>query len=598
LNNSPGTAIETAARALIAKGHLAAALDILAGVDGLDAHFEATALLSAAIYHHLGRAAEAAIPLSQILVINPASAPALSNMAVVTPLNAAERAFQLHQRAALCAPGDEQVLVNAGNAAIGRGAEAQALSFLARVAGLNPTRSEAVFGLGMIHAAHARMERAGIWYRRAVSVAPVGPMPHFVLASTLQAQNKFDEAEAEFAHAAVLKWQVLGRPQPAQKSIPRLGLGWKPGYESGWDVYGANLVKRVLARGDIEPVVINPIIAGPYAGEPFSDLFDRSLPIIADSLAQGRRHDFVGLIGLGNDFSRFPCLGRCRREIGVIFFEDTRLSAAGLERARAFDQIIAGASWCAKVLSGYGLTNVTTVLQGIDPGLFNPADRAEPGPRFRIFSGGKLEFRKGQDLVLAAFKRFHARYPDSQLVIAWQSPWPMVARSVLWGGIVDSAPVIGLDHKLDLRGWLTDLGLPADAVQILDLIPNYQMPQVLRSVDCALFPNRCEGGTNLVAMEAMAAGVPVILSANTGHLDLMTPDNSLALTRQSPVTAPVPLGMEGWGNSDIDEIVDRLEILYHDRELAFAMGQRGAQRLAQLSWSTQIDALIDAIGPL
>jgi glycosyltransferase involved in cell wall biosynthesis len=99
-------------------------------------------------------------------------------------------------------------------------------------------------------------------------------------------------------------------------------------------------------------------------------------------------------------------------------------------------------------------------------------------------------------------------------------------------------------------------------------------------------------------MEAMAAGVPVILSANTGHLDLMTPDNSLALTRQSPVTAPVPLGMEGWGNSDIDEIVDRLEILYHDRELAFAMGQRGAQRLAQLSWSTQIDALIDAIGPL
>ena len=47
------------------------------------------------------------------------------------------------------------------------------------------------------------------------------------------------------------------------------------------------------------------------------------------------------------------------------------------------------------------------------------------------------------------------------------------------------------------------------------------MPDVLRRADVALFPNRCEGGTNLVAMEAAAVGVPVVLSANTGHLDVI-----------------------------------------------------------------------------
>ncbi len=598
MNNSPGTAAEAAARALIASGHLPAALDVLAGVAGDDPHFTETALLAAAILHHLGRAAEAAVPLSQILVLNPVSAAALSNLALVAPFRDRLSAFKSHQRAALSAPLDEQVLVNAGTASVGLGAAGHAIGYFARVLAMNPTRPEAVAAFGMIGAAGNQMALAGIWYRRAISVAPVGPMPHFVLASALQAQNKFDEAEAEFAHAAVLKWHTKGRAQPAPARLTRLGLGWKPGYESGWDVYGANLVKRLLTRGDIEPIAVNPIIVGPIEGQPFHDLFDHSLSIVADALASGRRHDFTGLIGLGNDFARFPCLGRCRREVGVIFLEDTRLSDAGRARAAAFDHIVAGASWGAQVLAGHGLNNVTTVLQGIDPSLFHPTVRAKPGPRFRIFTGGKLEFRKGQDLVLEAFKRFHARYPDSQLVVSWASPWHQVAKSIIWGGIVDDAPDINAKGQLDVAGWLTKHGLHGDMVEVLGLIPNTKMAEIYARVDCALFPNRCEGGTNLVAMEVMASGVPVILSANTGHLDLMTPDNCLALTRQSPVTAPIPMGLDGWGNSDVDEIVGHLETLYHDRELATAMGQRGAQRLAQLSWGSQIDALVQAIGPL
>jgi glycosyltransferase involved in cell wall biosynthesis len=47
------------------------------------------------------------------------------------------------------------------------------------------------------------------------------------------------------------------------------------------------------------------------------------------------------------------------------------------------------------------------------------------------------------------------------------------------------------------------------------------MPSVLQEMNVAVFPNRAEGGTNLVAMECMACGLPVILSGNTGHLDLI-----------------------------------------------------------------------------
>src|SRR3546814_1575573 len=47
------------------------------------------------------------------------------------------------------------------------------------------------------------------------------------------------------------------------------------------------------------------------------------------------------------------------------------------------------------------------------------------------------------------------------------------------------------------------------------------MAPIVREMDAALFLSRCEGGTNLVAMECMACGVPTVLSANTGHLDLV-----------------------------------------------------------------------------
>ena len=46
-----------------------------------------------------------------------------------------------------------------------------------------------------------------------------------------------------------------------------------------------------------------------------------------------------------------------------------------------------------------------------------------------IFSGGKLELRKGQDLVVAAFKIFHARHPDALLISSWQNGWPESAMN-------------------------------------------------------------------------------------------------------------------------------------------------------------------------
>ena len=63
---------------------------------------------------------------------------------------------------------------------------------------------------------------------------------------------------------------------------------------------------------------------------------------------------------------------------------------------------------------------VVRVLQGVDTAVFNPI----PVPRLInarlvIFSGGKLEIRKGQDIVIHAFRELLADLSRFSFIASW-----------------------------------------------------------------------------------------------------------------------------------------------------------------------------------
>jgi glycosyltransferase involved in cell wall biosynthesis len=276
----------------------------------------------------------------------------------------------------------------------------------------------------------------------------------------------------------------------------------------------------------------------------------------------------------------------------MVVLQDTRIAPEAVARAAAWPTLIAGSTWNTRLLQAHGLPDVRCVIQGIDPTLFHPGPRLGAfGDRFLVFSGGKLERRKAQDLVIAAFARFAHTRPDALLVTAWQSPWPELARELDAGGV--AAPVTLDDRgRLDVAAWAEANGVPARQVLDLGMVPNAQMPPILREMDVAVFPNRAEGGTNLVAMEAMACGVPAILSANTGHLDLIDRDNCYALRAQRSLPGQPAFGdVPGWSESDLDEIVAALEAAYEDRGDARGRGARGAATVGRLTWRRMADEL-------
>ena len=53
-----------------------------------------------------------------------------------------------------------------------------------------------------------------------------------------------------------------------------------------------------------------------------------------------------------------------------------------------------------------------------------------------------------------------------------------------------------------------------------------------------------------------------------------------------------------WGESDVAEMVERLETVWRDRIAAAALGDRGARAMAKLSWRGQIGRLLRAIEPV
>jgi glycosyltransferase involved in cell wall biosynthesis len=385
--------------------------------------------------------------------------------------------------------------------------------------------------------------------------------------------------------------------------LRRIGMTWGPTDINGWGVFGLNLALNLIRNGPTTPMLFaEPKLQGAPADTlaalaPFTEECSRIAATLLSTEGLAVFDDATLIHSLSDSFHHDPISDqvRGRHNVGFVFFENAALDADALERARRWDRLLVGSSWNRDVCQAAGLDDVQFVSQGIDTDHFRPPPpSAAPRQRFVIFSGGKFELRKGQYIVLAAFRQFHERHPDSLLITAWQNLWPQSAASIMESPHVTSLPQLDADGKLAIVDWALVHGLQSQSIIDTGWIPNVMLPTLLSKADVALFPNRAEGGTNLAAMEVMACGVPCILSANTGHLDLIGEGNCYVLEDQKPCTySGDPAGH--WRESSIDNILQQLETAYQDAADRRQRGERGAEFMRHLSWKNQVAKIVTAI---
>jgi glycosyltransferase involved in cell wall biosynthesis len=386
--------------------------------------------------------------------------------------------------------------------------------------------------------------------------------------------------------------------RPDDSPTPVL-MAWQASNTFGWGIVALNIFCHWAVSRNIRPYMKRPIsegdllALGPLRRLQIAERVAQSNAFaerLASTQSDAVSLDIPVIHALGNRDTG----GRSRvsgtRNIGRMIFQETLLEDWP-EEIKRYDAVVCACAWNADLLRARFGCEPVLIHEGVDPSLFHPAPKSgivDPN-RFYIFTGGKVEFIKAQDLTLLAFRIFAARHDDAVLVTAWHSPFTHYASG--FRGKLAAAIEIGADKRPAVKKWVADNGIDPEKVIDIGPMPNQMMPHVLREMDCALAPSRAEGATNLVAMEAMACGLPVIVACNTGVKDIVDGSNCIPLMQQGAVEHPNDRGSEGWGESDVDEIVTALETLYQSSERRQEIGAAAAEFMRERTWARHAEHL-------
>jgi tetratricopeptide (TPR) repeat protein len=296
-----------------------------------------------------------------------------------------------------------------------------------------------------------------------------------------------------------------------------------------------------------------------------------------------------------------PSFAECwdRINIGYCFFEhEIPVYNSLLHPSHTWDCIVAGSSWCEHHLRIAGCESTTTILQGVDSVMFRVVPERDDDGRFIVFSGGKFEFRKSHDIVIAAMNIFMTRHQDVWLACAWHNQWPFSVRTMGQSSLI-RFQYHEASCETIFRETLANNGIDPDRVIMYPRMDNTLMQQAYVNSDVGLFPNRCEGGNNMVMCEYMACGRPVIASTLTGHADVITADNALCLTAYEPILARCGTDISGvWFEPKMEEVLELLEQAYQNRSLLRAKAKVAGNDMLRLTWPAAARKFHDIAGVL
>jgi glycosyltransferase involved in cell wall biosynthesis len=141
-------------------------------------------------------------------------------------------------------------------------------------------------------------------------------------------------------------------------------------------------------------------------------------------------------------------------------------------------------------------------------------------------------------------------------------------------------------------------GLDPSRIFTVDLVPNETQRDLYKKTDLGLFPNRCEGGTNLVLMEYMACAKPVIGAYSTGQRDVLSSENALLLKdiHTHEVRGPEGSLVATWTEPSLEELIAQIEFAYQNRGRIAELGRRAGEDLKKLTWTHTAKSLLKSMG--
>jgi glycosyltransferase involved in cell wall biosynthesis len=350
--------------------------------------------------------------------------------------------------------------------------------------------------------------------------------------------------------------------------------------------YSLALINRAVARAlaDAAPGRVRLL---PWENRPVETLEGVPEPELAEMEELARAEPPQD--GLNVAFSQhYPVWvppGEADLRLALFAWEEYGVPAETLEALSRFDAVLATSRFTARALidSGFGGT-VVSIGQpaNLKPFLaLAPEPRApqEPFTFLHVSSGFP---RKGVDALLAAWARAFRKGDPVRLVLkTFPNAHNRTAEQVeaLFSADPDVAEIELIERELG-------------EAELVDLY---------RRADAAVYPTRGEG-YNLPALEAMAAGIPLIVTGHGGHLDFLSPREArLVRWRLAPSQSHVATSDTLWAEPDLDDLVSALREMADpdQRPLAKARAARARRSAVEAAsperWAGALDATARAV---
>jgi starch synthase len=217
------------------------------------------------------------------------------------------------------------------------------------------------------------------------------------------------------------------------------------------------------------------------------------------------------------------------------------------QEALAADHVLVPSDYVRTTMIARGTPaeRISVLPYGVDVERFHPQPRGERGV-FRMLFVGNLSQRKGIKYLLEAVRRL--KLPNSELVLV--------------GRIVGSAAA---------------LAPYADVFRHVRHVPYHEVHRLYADADLFVYPSLHEGSA-FATYEALASGLPVIATPNTGSVVRDSIDGYLVPPR------------------DVEALTARIEQLYRDPALRAAMAVRARERALEFTWTAyraRLAALFD-----
>lgn len=260
-----------------------------------------------------------------------------------------------------------------------------------------------------------------------------------------------------------------------------------------------------------------------------------------------------------------------KKNIAIIPWETTLIPKSWVDRINQFDALLVP---CKQNIEAFRDSGVKIPIElihwGFDPLKFYPLERSERDT-FVFGHMGALSFRKGTDMLVEAFQQAFPNEKDVKLIC-----------------------------KTSFNTYLYATKDPRIKVVISPCTPEELLSEFFKEIDCFVFPTRGEGW-GMTPMEAMATGVPAIVTGWSGPVEYMSSEDGWILdykmvpaTNFSEKVYKEDCGQ--WAEPDKNQLIEYMRYAYTHRSEVKEKGQKAAARMAkEFLWKDKIKMFHSAL---